>query len=86
MCLNGRVQFLPGQYNLLSWMRECQAQGRWTTLLLIRWLVLADVRERMAIVHFSAGALPPQVEPSRHEWVDRYRLYLEEALQQKSSE
>ena len=36
----------------------------------------------MAIVHLSAGALPTRVEQSRHEPVDRYWLYLEQALQQ----
>ena len=36
----------------------------------------------MAIVHLSAGSLPKRVEPSRHERVDRYWLYLEQALQQ----
>ena len=40
--------------------------------------------ERLAIVHLSAGALPTQVEPSRHERVDRYWLYLEQARLQGS--
>ena len=79
--LRGQVQFLPGQYNLLSWMRERQAQGRWHNLAANPMAYcLPDVRERMAIVHLSAGALPAQVEPSRHEGMDRYWLYLEQAL------
>ena len=83
--LHGSVQFLPGQYNLLSWMRERQAQGRWHNVAANPMAYcLTDVRERMAIVHFSAGALPPQLEPSRYELVDRYWLYLEEALQQRN--
>ena len=79
--LRGQVQFLPGQYNLLSWMRERQAQGRWHNVAANPMAYcLPDVRERMAIVHLSAGALPAQVEPSRHEGMDRYWLYLEQAL------
>ena len=79
--LRGQVQFLPGQYNLLSWMRERQAQGRWHDVAANPMAYcLPDVRERMAIVHLSAGALPAQVEPSRHEGMDRYWLYLEQAL------
>ena len=81
--LRGQVQFLPGQYNLLSWMRERQAQVRWHNLAFnLMAYCLPDVRERMAIVHLSAGALPTRVEPSRHERVDGYWLYLEQALQQ----
>ena len=84
--LRGQVQFLPGQYNLLSWMRERQAQGRWHNVEANPMAYcLPDVRERMAIVHFSAGALPTQVESCRHERVDRYWLYVEQALQQGQS-
>ena len=79
--LRGQVQFLPGQYNLLSWMRERQAQGRWHNVAANPMAYcLPDVRERMVIVHLSAGALPAQVEPSRHEVMDLYWLYLEQAL------
>ena len=81
--MQGKVQFLPGQYNLLSWMRERQAQGRWHDVAANPMAYcLPDVRERMAIVHLSAGALPKQVDPSRHERVDCYWLYLEQALLQ----
>ena len=81
--MRGQVQFLPGQYNLLSWMRERQAQGRWHNVAANPMAYcLKDVWERMAIVHLSAGALPTQVDPSRHERVDRYWLYLEQALSQ----
>ena len=44
---------------------------------------LPDVRQRMAIVHLSAGALPHRVDTSRHERVDRYWLHLEQALRQE---
>ena len=84
--LRGQVQFLPGQYNLLSWMRERQAQGRWHNVEANPMAYcLPDVRERMAIVHLSAGALPTQVESCRHERVDRYWLYVEQVLQQGKS-
>jgi len=84
--LRGQVQFLPGQYNLLSWMRERQAQGRWHNVDTNPMAYcLPDVRERMAIVHLSAGALPTRVEPSRHERVDRYWLYLKNSLKQENA-
>ena len=64
-------------------MRERQVKGRWHDFAANSMAYcLPDVRERMAIVHLSAGALPARVEPSRHERVDRYWLYLEQALQQ----
>ena len=64
-------------------MRERQAQGRWHDVAANPMAYcLPDVRERMAIVHLSAGALPKQVDPSRHERVDCYWLYLEQALLQ----
>ena len=81
--LRGQVQYLPGQYNLLSWMRERQAEGSWHDVAANPMAYcLPDVRERMAIVHLSAGALPALLEPTRHERVDRYWIYLEQALQQ----
>ena len=84
--MRGQVQFLPGQYNLLSWMRERQSQGRWHNVAANPMAYcLPDVRERMAIVHLSAGALPTQIEPSRHERVDRYWLYLQQVVQQGQS-
>ena len=84
--LRGQVQFLPGQYNLLSWMRERQAQGRWQNVDANPMAYcLPDVRERMAIVHLSAGALPTRVEPSCHERVDRYWMYLKNSLKQENA-
>jgi len=79
--LRGRIQFLPNQYNLLSWMRERQAQDRWQAVAANPMAYcLPHVRECMAIVHLSAGALPTQVEVSRHERVDRYWLLLAKAI------
>ena len=82
--LRGQVQYLPGQYNLLSWMRERQSQGQWHNVAVNPMAYcLPDVRQRMAIVHLSAGALPHRVDSSRHERVDRYWLHLEHALSQQ---
>ena len=84
--LRGKVQYLPGQYNLLSWMRERQSEGRWHDIVANSMAYcLPDVRQRMAIVHLSAGALPHRVDSSRHEQVDRYWLHLEQALRQEKS-
>ena len=81
--LRGQVRYLPGQYNLLSWMRERQAQGRWQNVSANPMAYcLSDVREQMAIVHLSAGALPHQLDPSRHERMDHYWLLLEQAMDQ----
>ncbi len=81
--MRGRIQFLPGQYNLLSWMRERHASGEWQNLSANPMAYcLSDVRERMAIVHLSAGALPTRVPLVRHERVDHYWLYLDNALSQ----
>ena len=81
--LRGKVRYLPGQYNLLSWMRERQDQGRWHNLAANPMAYcLTNVREQMAIVHLSAGALPTQVEESRREPMDCYWLLLEKAMDQ----
>jgi len=79
--LRGRVQFLPGQFNLLSWMRERMAQNPWHDLAVNAMATcLKDVRQQMAIVHLSAGALPNRLPEERHEPVDRYWMYLHQAL------
>ena len=84
--LRGKVQYLPGQYNLLSWMRERQAKGPWHDVGANSMAYcLPDVRQRMAIVHLSAGALPTRVEASRHERVDLYWLALQQASLQGQS-
>ena len=79
--LRGRVQFLPGQFNLLSWMRERMAQNPWHDPAVNAMATcLRDVRKQMAIVHLSAGALPNRLPMERHEPVDLYWMYLHQAL------
>ena len=38
--MRGMVQYLPGQYNLLSWMRERLSEGPWQQLSLNQWLTV----------------------------------------------
>ena len=84
--LRGKVQYLPGQYNLLNWMRERKAKGRWQSIESNQMAYcLPNVRERKAIIHLSNGALPNRVPASRHEQVDRYWLYLQNAIVQGQS-
>ena len=79
--LRGRVRFLPGQFNLLSWMREREHRNRWHDPAANAMAAcLPDVWERMAIVHCSAGSLPLKVPRKQHEPVDRYWIMLHEAL------
>ena len=79
--LRGRVQFLPGQFNLLSWMRERMVQHPWHDPGVNAMATcLKDVRDQMAIVHLSAGALPSKLPVERLEPVDRYWLSLRKAL------
>ena len=79
--LRGRVRFLPGQFNLLSWMREREHRNRWhDTTANAMAACLPDVWERMAIVHCSAGAVPLKVPRKQHEPADRYWLMLHEAI------
>ena len=79
--LRGRVQYLPGQFNLLSWMRERERKNRWHDPAANAMAAcLPDVWAQMAIVHCSAGALPLRVPRKQHEPVDRYWLMLHEAL------
>tara|TARA_X000000950_G_C13901992_1_gene655266 strand:+ start:101 stop:952 length:852 start_codon:yes stop_codon:yes gene_type:complete len=84
--LRGRVRFLPGQYNMLSWMRERHADGRWHNLSANPMAYcLPDVRERMAIAHFSAGAIPSNIPISNHEPVDSYWLYLRDGVSHQTT-
>ena len=79
--MRGHVRFLPNQYNMLSWMRQRQADGRWHNVSANSMAYcLPDVREKMAIAHLSAGALPPNIPISSHESVDHYWLYLRDSL------
>lgn len=79
--LRGRVQYLPGQFNLLSWMRARQAQNPWHDLACNPMAYcLPDVREKAAIVHLSAGALPSRLPEQRREKPDHYWLMLQQEL------
>lgn len=81
--MQGHVQFLPSQFNLLSWMRERQSQHRWHDVAANSMAYcLSELREKTAIVHLSAGALPHQLPANRHERFDRYWLMLEQELAQ----
>ena len=75
--LKNQLVYLPSQYNYLSWMRERAQSGPWHDLAINPMAYcLQDVRRELAIVHFSAGQLPPAVAPSRHEPMDRYWIQL----------
>ena len=81
--LRGRVRYLPGQFNLLSWMRERERTNQWQeTAANSMAACLPEVREQKAIVHCSAGALPLSLPRKRHDEVDRYWLTLHEAASQ----
>ncbi len=80
--LKNRVVYLPSQYNYLTWMRSRSQSGTWQDLAINPMAYcLNDVRRDLAIVHFSAGQLPPAVLPSRHEPMDRYWIQLAELLE-----
>ena len=82
--LSGQVQFLPGQFNLLSWMRLRQSSSAWHNVASNPMAYcLPDVRHKMAIAHLSAGALPDRLPPERLEQPDRYWLMLQQALREQ---
>jgi lipopolysaccharide biosynthesis glycosyltransferase len=82
--LSGRVQFLPGQYNFLSWMRARQSSSPWHDVASNPMAYcLTDVQERKAIVHLSAGAIPDRLPPERLEQPDHYWLKLQQGLSQQ---
>ena len=84
--LSGQVQFLPGQYNVLSWMRARQGSSPWHDVASNAMAYcLPDVRERQAIVHLSAGAIPDRLPAERLEQPDHYWLKLQRVLQQQGS-
>ncbi len=81
--LRGRVQYLPGQFNLLSWMRPRQQDNPWHDLACNPMAYcLPDVRDNAAIVHLSAGALPNRLAADRLERFDHYWLLLQEGIEQ----
>lgn len=79
--LRGKLQFLPNQYNYLSWMRPRVADGPWQQLASNPMAYcLPDVRKQLAIVHLSAGAIPSRLPAERLEGVDHYWLALANRL------
>ena len=46
---------------------------------------LPDARDKKAIVHLSAGAIPDRLPPERLEKPDRYWLMLQQGLSQQVS-
>lgn len=81
--LREHVVFLPAQYNYLSWMRERQQHSPWHDLRANPMAyVLPAVREELAIVHLSAGALPQRLPHDQREAPDRYWLRLRAGLDQ----
>jgi lipopolysaccharide biosynthesis glycosyltransferase len=81
--LRGRVQYLPGQFNLLSWMRPRQQDNPWHDFACNPMAYcLPDVRDNAAIVHLSAGALPNRLAAERLERFDRYWLLLKQGIEQ----
>ena len=81
--LEGHVQFLPGQYNVLSWMRERNSNHQWhDSSVNSMAYCLPDIRQNMKIVHFSNGALPSNVPEGRRESIDHYWLLLEKGINQ----
>ena len=84
--LRDRVKFLPGQFNLLNWMRKRFSAIPWHDLSINPMAYcLEDVREKMKIIHLSAGSLPYEVESSRHEQMDLYWLLIKSGLSSPSS-
>ena len=84
--LSGQVQFLPGQYNVLSWMRARQSSSPWHDVASNPMAYcLPDVRDKKAIVHLSAGAIPDRLPPERLEQPDRYWMKLQQDLSQQVS-
>lgn len=84
--LREHVLYLPSQYNYLSWMRERQQHSAWHDLRANPMAyALPAVREHVAIVHLSAGALPERLPQDQLEAPDRYWLSLRAGLDRKAS-
>lgn len=76
--LRGKLQYLPNQYNYLSWMRPRAAGSPWHQLSCNPMAYcLNHVREELAIAHMSAGAIPSRLKSESLEVIDRYWLRLE---------
>lgn len=75
--LKNSIRFLPNQYNYLSWMRPRCRDSRWQQLDLNPYAYcLSDVRENLAIAHYSNGNLPTHLQNQPLEPIDRYWLML----------
>lgn len=84
--MRGKVQYLPSQYNYLSWMRPRVQHLDWHQLNVNPMAYcLPNAREQLAIAHLSAGALPSQIPPERLEEIDHYWLRLAGLLSNNSS-
>ena len=67
-------------------MRKRNASGAWHDLTANPMAYcLSDVRDRLSIVHLSAGALPTFVPSSRHEPVDLYWLHLQQCIAKREN-
>lgn len=79
--LRDQVQYLPMQYNLLSWMRERQVGHEWHSLAANQMAdSISHARECVAIAHLSAGALPGRLPQNRIEPLDRYWIEIRDHL------
>ncbi|QNI69373.1 glycosyltransferase [Cyanobium sp. NS01] len=79
--LKNRVQYLPLQYNYLSWMRERNATHTWHDQAANPMVnSLADARRNLVIAHLSAGALPDRLPNERLEPIDTYWLAIHKHL------
>lgn len=79
--LRDQVQYLPMQYNLLSWMRERQSGHNWHSLSANEMAdSISHAREDVAIAHLSAGAHPDRLPQDRIEPLDRYWLEIRDHL------
>ena len=82
LLLRDRVQYLPNQFNLLSWMRARAGHHQWHDLGANPMAyILPHVREQVVIAHLSAGALPPRLAQDRLEALDHYWLRLAAVLE-----
>jgi lipopolysaccharide biosynthesis glycosyltransferase len=79
--LRGKVQYLPLQYNYLSWMRERRSDHAWhDPTVNVMAGCMEDARNNLAVVHLSAGALPTRVPAERLEPVDKYWLNIHDQI------
>lgn len=79
--LRDQVQYLPLQYNYLSWMRERNARHTWHDQAVNPMASsLLDARKNLVISHLSAGAVPDRLPKARLEPIDEYWLMIQDHL------